>query len=209
MLQSKRTELDLDFLLGEIPTAISQTQSGIERVSKIVKAMKDFSHPGQKEKVMADLNRGIEVTSTISKNEWKYYADLELNLDESIPLVFCNIDEINQVVLNMIVNAAHAIQEKINKTGNTEKGIIKISTSLENDSVLLEISDTGMGIPTDIRGKIFDPFFTTKEVGKGTGQGLAIAHNIIITNHKGSINVDSVNDKGTTFRIKIPVSANK
>jgi two-component system, NtrC family, sensor kinase len=206
---SRRTELDLDFLLEEIPAAISQTQSGIERVSKIVKAMKDFSHPGQKEKIMADINHGINVTSTISKNEWKYYADLVLNLDESIPAVYCNIDEVNQVILNMIVNAAHAIQEKMNKTGNKEKGKIEVSTLSENDFVIISIGDTGNGIPPEIKERIFDPFFTTKEVGKGTGQGLAIAHNIIVKNHCGTINVESVTGEGTTFKIKLPVNIQK
>ena len=205
---NKKAEIDLDFLLEEIPIAISQTESGIDRVSKIVMAMKDFSHPGQKEKVMADINHGIEVTATLSKNEWKYYAELELNLDKNIPMVFCNIDEINQVILNLIVNGAHAIHEKMDKTKNNEKGKIKISTTLEIESVSIEVSDTGVGIPADIKERIFDPFFTTKEVGKGTGQGLAITHNIIIRNHNGSICVESVIGVGTTFRIKIPVKDN-
>jgi two-component system, NtrC family, sensor kinase len=204
-VSKKRSELDLDFLLEEIPSAISQTESGIERVSKIVLAMKDFSHPGQNEKVLADINHGIEVTAAISRNEWKYFADLELNLNGNMPPVLCNIDEINQVILNMIVNAAHAIQDRRSKNNIEDKGKITITTSVENEFVLLEIKDTGSGIPDEIKQKIFDPFFTTKEVGKGTGQGLAIAHTIIIKNHNGTIDVDSDLNQGTTFRIRIPV----
>jgi signal transduction histidine kinase len=155
---------------------------------------------------MADLNHAIEVTSIISKNEWKYYADLELELDKNIPSVFCNIDEINQVILNMIVNAAHAINDKMKDSPIKEKGKIIISTKLVDEKIVIAISDTGAGIPADIKERIFDPFFTTKEVGKGTGQGLAIAHNIIINNHKGSISVDSTFGIGTTFKIYIPVN---
>lgn len=205
LISSKRSEIDLDYILSEVPEAIKQTEVGIQRVSKIVLAMKDFSHHGQNEKIMADINRGIEVTATISKNEWKYYADLELKLAENLPQVYCNIDEINQVVLNMIVNAAHAIQEKQIKNNINEKGKIVISTYATMKEVIIEITDTGNGIPPHIKEKIFDPFFTTKEVGKGSGQGLAIAHNIIIKNHQGSIFVDSVPGVGTTFNIQLPI----
>ncbi|MFZ1520123.1 MAG: PAS domain S-box protein [Ignavibacteriaceae bacterium] len=204
-IKNKRDEIDLNFLLEEIPSAISQTETGIERVSKIVVAMKDFSHPGQKEKVFADINHGIEVTSIISKNEWKYFADLELNFDSYLPPVFCNIDEISQVILNMIINAAHAIQDKMVKTGCNEKGKIIISTTNSNSFATISIIDTGNGIPFEIRERIFDPFFTTKEVGKGTGQGLSIAHNIIVNNHNGTINVESAIGEGTTFTIKLPL----
>lgn len=201
----KRNEIDLDFLLQEIPAAISQTEAGINKVSKIIRAMKDFSHPGQNEKIMSDINLGIEVTVEICRNEWKYSSEIELNLDKSIPLVFCNSDEVNQVILNLIVNASHSIQEKAANTGSTEKGKIKISSFQKDKNVIIEVSDTGMGIPEHIKGKIFDPFFTTKEVGKGTGQGLAISHNIIVNNHNGSIIVETESGKGTTFRIKLPI----
>jgi signal transduction histidine kinase len=167
--------------------------------------MKDFSHPGRKEMVLANINKGIEVTATISKNEWKYFADLEMNLDDNIPPILCNIDEINQVILNLIVNAAHAINEKMIKLAINEKGKISIKSSMDEQYILLEISDTGTGIPPEIKDKIFDPFFTTKEVGKGTGQGLSIVHNIITKNHGGSITVDTVPLQGTTFKMKIPI----
>jgi PAS domain S-box-containing protein len=204
-LKSKKVELDIDYLTSEIPVAISQSRFGIDKVSNIVRAMKDFSHPGLKEKVLSDINRGIEITSIISKNEWKYVAELELNLDDTLPPVFCNIDEINQVVLNMIVNGAHAIKEK-NDSSQSQKGKITIFTELNFENVEIKITDTGAGIKSENISRIFNPFFTTKEVGKGTGQGLAIAHNIIVNNHKGEILVDSVLGEGTTFTIKIPIN---
>lgn len=200
-----KQNIDYDFIKEEIPNAINQSLEGVEKVRKIVLAMKDFAHPGVKTKSFSNLNRGIEVTATISKNEWKYYADLELDLDPDLPFVYCSLDEINQVILNMIVNSAHAIKEKIDK-GKQEKGKITIKTYKENNDAIIIISDTGSGIPDNIKDKIFDPFFTTKEVGKGTGQGLAIAHDIIVNKHKGKIEVESVVGKGTTFKIFLPIS---
>jgi PAS domain S-box-containing protein len=199
-----KEKLDIDFLVAEIPLAIEQSQVGIEKVSKIVRAMKDFSHPGNKEKSYNDINRGIEVTSTISKNEWKYVAEFETDLDSSLPNVYCLQDELNQVILNMIVNAAHAIAEKTNN-GKEGKGKIKIATKQEDNYAIITISDTGKGIKSENLDKIFDPFFTTKKVGKGTGQGLSIVHDIIVNKHSGFINVNSVLDKGTIFKIKLPI----
>jgi two-component system, NtrC family, sensor kinase len=177
---------------------------GIDRVRQIVLAMKDFAHPGIKSKALYDLNHGIEVTVTISRNEWKYVADLETNLDPSLPFIYCSMDEINQVVLNMIVNSSHSIKDMLEK-GREEKGKIVICTRREGEEAVIYISDTGKGISKEIISKIYDPFFTTKEVGKGTGQGLAIAHDIIVNKHKGSIQVESEIGKGTTFIIKIPI----
>ncbi|MCX7874610.1 MAG: PAS domain S-box protein [Melioribacteraceae bacterium] len=199
-----RENYDIDFLLNEIPSAIKQTEEGIKRVTTIIKAMKDFAHPGNKQMAYADINRGIEVTATISKNEWKYYSDLKLELDKNLPLVYCLIDEINQVILNMIINSAHAIEEKF-RNSKEKLGIIKISTTQEGDYVLINISDNGNGINPTIINRIFDPFFTTKEVGKGTGQGLSIAHDIIVNKHKGLITVKSDFGIGTTFTIKLPI----
>ncbi|QQS36951.1 MAG: PAS domain S-box protein [Ignavibacteriales bacterium] len=207
-IQNKKDLLDIIYLLDEIPAAVEQTESGIHRVSNIVRAMKDFSHPGKKEMVLGNINNGIEVTATISKNEWKYIAELELDLDSNLPLVLCNIDEINQVILNLIVNAAQAINEKMINNKMSGKGKILIKTFQDADNINIEISDTGTGIPNEIKDKIFDPFFTTKEVGKGTGQGLSIVHNIIIKNHKGAITVESVLNSGTTFKVKLPVNKN-
>ena len=198
-------ELDLDYLISEIPKAISQSLDGIARVSKLVLAMKDFSHPGRKDKMFSDINKAINGTVTISRNEWKYVAELETDLDQNLPMVYCVIDEINQVILNMIVNAAHAIRDVLDK-GSELKGKIIIKTISEDSFVKIIINDTGTGIPEAVLHKIFDPFYTTKEVGKGTGQGLAIAHDIIINKHKGSIGVDSEVGKGTTITISLPLN---
>jgi PAS domain S-box-containing protein len=198
----KKESMDIEYLRDEIFEEISQSQSGIERVSRIVLAMKNFAHPDLKEKAYSNLNKAIEVTALISKSEWKYVADLELELDSTLALVYCNIDELNQVILNMIINAAHAIKETTN--GNN-KGKITISTRSQENFADIIIADTGIGISPENLERIFDPFFTTKDVGKGTGQGLAIAHNIVVNRHKGAIYVDSVLGEGTTFTIQIPI----
>ncbi len=168
--------------------------------------MREFSHPSEKGKNLAEINHGIETTVIISRNEWKYCAEMELNLDNELPLVFCQIDEINQVILNMIVNAAQAIQEKT-PSGSEQKGKILISTRKWEDKVLITVQDTGNGIPLEIRSRIFDPFFTTKGIGKGTGQGLSMAHNIIVNKHYGRISVDSDLGQGSTFTIELPIKS--
>ena len=197
-------EIDLDYLTEEIPKAIEQSMEGIKRVARIVRAMKEFSHPGSDEKTLIDLNHAIENTITVAKNEWKYVADMETNLDPSLPPVPCLPGELNQVILNMIINAAHAISEVVGKDGG--KGKITITTQKKDDWVEIRIADTGTGIPEDIRDRIFDPFFTTKEVGKGTGQGLAISRSVIVDKHGGSIDVETEVGKGTTFIIKLPLA---
>ena len=202
-IDKNKEKFDVDFLMSEIPIAIEQTQSGIERVNKIIFALKDFAHPSAKEKSLADINRGIEVTCIISKNQWKYVADLETILDPELPYISCLIDEINQVILNMIVNSVHAIEERFGKEPS-ERGKIIIETSQKNDYVEITVKDNGKGIKPENLSKIFDPFFTTKEVGKGTGQGLSIVHDIIVNKHNGSVSVDSEFMKGTTFHIKLP-----
>jgi PAS domain S-box-containing protein len=196
---------DLEYLLAEIPKAISQSAEGIDRVATIVRAMKEFAHPGNTEKAAVNLNKAIESTVTVARNEWKYVADLRTNLDPSLPPVPCLVGEFNQVVLNMIVNATHAIADAVKGTGG--KGTITIGTSHVGDFVEVRIADTGMGIPESIRHKIFDPFFTTKEVGKGTGQGLAIARSVVVDKHHGTIAVESQVGTGTTFIIRLPLTA--
>lgn len=198
---------DLAYLLDEIPRAFTETLEGIEKVSRIVSAMKDFAHPGKMEMKPADINRAVEVTATISRNEWKYAAELEMELDPDLPLVCCAIDEINQALLNMIVNAAQAIKEA--RVGNPlQKGKIVITTKVERDYVNIILSDNGVGIPNSVMDQIFEPFFTTKEVGQGTGQGLSIAYNIIVNKHKGTIKVDSGLGEGTVFTIGLPINPN-
>ena len=196
--------LDLDYLINEIPRALTQTLEGVEAVAKIVRAMRDFSHPGSEEKFKVDLNHSIESTVSVSKNEWKYVADVELNLHSDLPLVSCYVGEINQVLLNLVVNAAHAISEATDE-GKIGKGKITISTKAEEDHVEIFISDTGTGIPESIKTRVFDPFFTTKKVGKGSGQGLAIAYSTIVEKHGGELDFTSEVGKGTTFRILLPI----
>jgi len=204
-MEKLREEIGIDFLVSEIPKAIDQTLDGIARISKIVSAMKDFSHPGETEKTLTDINKAIETTVTIARNRWKYVADIDLQLDDWLPLVPCYVDEFNQVILNLIVNAADAIAEKLGDSGG-EKGKITIITRPGGDYVEIIVKDTGTGIPESIIDKIFDPFFTTKEVGQGTGQGLAISYSVIVDKHKGSIDVKSELGHGTTFIIKLPIN---
>jgi len=195
---------DLPFLIEEIPEAIRQSLEGVERVSKIVRSMKEFSHPGMEEKTAIDINRALESTVTVARNEWKYVADLEMDLDPALPPVPCLPGELNQVFLNMIINAVHAIADVIGD-GSNGKGIIRITTRSQGDSVEIRISDTGSGIPEKIRFRIFDPFFTTKDAGKGTGQGLAISHSVIVEKHGGSLSFETEEGKGTTFIIRLPL----
>jgi two-component system, NtrC family, sensor kinase len=201
-----RQSADLDYLFDEVPKAIQQTLDGVDRVSKIVRAMKDFSHPGLEEKVPLDLNRAIESTVTVARNEWKYIAEMEMAFDDALPPVLCIPGEVNQVILNLIVNASHAIAEKA-EGDESHKGLISISTRADGEFAEVAIRDSGGGIPKEIWDRVFEPFFTTKPVGKGTGQGLAIAHSIIVDKHKGSITFDSEVGKGTTFFIRLPFRA--
>jgi PAS domain S-box-containing protein len=195
---------DCAYLLEEIPKALTQTLEGVSRVATIVRAMKDFAHPESKEKAAADLNKALLSTLTVARNELKYVADVETDFGD-LPLVVCNISDLNQVFLNLLVNAAHAIGEVVKGTG--EKGKIRVRTGVIDKTVLVTISDTGCGIPEAHRNKIFDPFFTTKEVGRGTGQGLAIARSVVVDRHKGSLTFESEVGKGTTFYIRLPLDS--
>ena len=197
---------DMDYLVEEIPRAIHQSLEGVGRVSSIVKAMKEFSHPTM-EMTAVDLNQAIESTVTVARNEWKYVAEVDLDLDRSLPAVPCLPGEINQVVLNMIVNAAHAIAEVVGES--QEKGTIRIRTRLHGEWAEVQISDTGSGMPEEVRARVFDPFFTTKRVGQGTGQGLSIAHAVIVKKHGGVVSVESESGRGTTFRFLLPLVAQK
>lgn len=201
-------EVDIDFLREEIPKALGQSTEGIKRVSHIVQAMKEFSHPGVKEKEWVDLNKAIETTVTVSKNAWKYVAELVMHLDPSLEPVLCMPDEINQVILNLIVNAAQAIEEVVGGDSG-EKGLITIDTHNGGKWVEVRVQDTGSGIPESIRNRIFDPFFTTKEVGKGTGQGLAIAYDVVVQKHGGVLTFETYEGKGTTFIMRLPKQTEK
>jgi PAS domain S-box-containing protein len=195
---------DLEFLREEVPKALEQSADGCQRISGIVKAMKDFSHPGQ-DKTPVDLNRAIASTVTVASNEWKYVAEMQTDFDAQLPPVVCLPGEFNQVILNMLVNAAHAITDVVGDGGG--KGTITVTTRQVDGFAEIRISDTGTGIPPEIREKIFDPFFTTKQVGKGTGQGLAIAHDVIVNKHGGTIAIESEPGKGSTFIIRLPLDA--
>ena len=205
IIHDKYENLEIEYLYDEIPKAIVSTQNGVERVRKIVLAMKNFAHPSGKIKSLNNINNGINDTVIISKNEWKYIADLELKLEPNLHLINCCLDEINQVVLNLLINAAQAIGEVV-KNHDQKKGKITIETKNAGNFIEIIISDTGCGIPKDKLSRIYDPFFTTKTVGKGTGQGLAITHNIIVNNHKGKIFVESNVGAGTTFKLSLPVN---
>jgi PAS domain S-box-containing protein len=197
-------EIDLTYLQTEIPRAIQQSLDGVHRVATIVRAMKDFSHPETEEKTPCDLNRGIESTITIARNEWKYVAETVTDLDPDLPLVTCLPGEFNQVMLNLIVNAAHAIADA-QKADPERKGIITVKTAKVDAWARIDVTDNGAGIPEHVRPRIFDPFFTTKPVGKGTGQGLAIARSIVVDKHGGQLRFDSEIGVGTTFSIRLPI----
>lgn len=195
-------EMEIDFLREEVPKAIDQSLEGLERISSIVMAMKKFSHPGESGMKHMDINDALENTLVVSRNEWKYVADVETELDRTMAPVLCFPDDLNQVFLNVIVNAGHAIAEKVE--GTDQKGRIHIATHDLGDFIEITIADTGTGIPNNNRGRLFDPFFTTKKVGKGTGQGLAISYSVIVDKHQGEIFFDTVEGEGTTFHIRIP-----
>ena len=197
--------LDLEFLHEEIPTAIEQTLDGISRVAEIVRSMKNFAHPGTENKQLCNLNQAIQSTTVVSRNVWKYVSDLKLDLAPDLPQVNCTPGEINQVVLNLIVNASHAIEDKQKALGDESKGLITIHTSQIGDKVKIQVTDSGNGIPSEIRDRIYDPFSTTKEVGRGTGQGLAIARTVIVDKHMGEISFETQDGEGTTFTIILPI----
>ncbi len=190
---------DLEFIRSEVPKALEQSIAGLSRVTEIVTAIREFSHPGSKEKTPTDLNKAVSDTVTISVNHWKYVADLTTDLDEDMLPVSCVPGEINQVILNLIVNAAQAIKAK----DMADKGTITVSTQMQGDLAEIRVTDTGTGIPEHVQGQIFDPFFTTKEVGEGTGQGLSLAHSIIVKKHGGNIRFETRPGVGTTFIVAL------
>ncbi len=197
-------EIELDYLREEIPSAISQAIDGIERVSEIVRAMKEFSHPGVEGMTNVDINNAIQSTITVARNEWKYVADMVTEYDGSLPSVPCLAGEFNQVILNLIVNAAHAIEDVVGD-GVEGKGTITVRTKRVDEWAEVQVQDTGAGIPAPIRQRIFDPFFTTKEVGRGTGQGLSMAHDVVVGKHGGTIDVETEIGQGTTFTLRLPL----
>ncbi|MFH1676440.1 MAG: ATP-binding protein, partial [bacterium] len=205
-VESFANKTDLEYLSEEIPKAIEQSLEGIGRVTRIVSAMKEFSHPGTEEKTPIDINRAIVSTVTVARNEWKYVSEMKLELQEDIPPVPCYGGDFNQVILNLVTNAAHAIADKVGD-GSKGKGLIMVKTRLDGDMAEISVSDTGTGIPENIRERIFDPFFTSKTVGRGTGQGLSIAHAVICEKLGGTLNFETEEGVGTTFFIRIPMGS--
>jgi signal transduction histidine kinase len=200
-LKQQEDLADLEYLRTNVVTSIASTLDGVGRVAKIVQSMKAFAHPDRGERATADLNAALRDTLTVATNELKYVAQVETDFGK-IPPVPCFVSDLNQVFLNLLVNAAHAIGDVVGKTGRL--GLIRVRTYLEGSVVVIAISDTGTGIPEAVRGKIFDPFFTTKEVGKGTGQGLALARAVVVDRHGGSLIFETEMGKGTTFFVRIP-----
>lgn len=201
-LKELEATCDFEFLSREVPKAFERTLEGADRVAGIVRAMKEFAHPDTGEHIAADLNRALATTITVACNEYKYVATVGTDFAE-LPFVTCNIGELNQVFLNLIVNAAHAIQDAGRDVGT---GRIGVSTCVRGEFVDVTVSDNGCGIPQENLDKIFDPFFTTKEVGRGTGQGLAIARSIVVDKHGGSMNVYTRTGVGTRFVVTLPLS---
>jgi two-component system NtrC family sensor kinase len=199
---------DLDYLMKEIPRALEQSLDGVQRVAKIIKGMKEFSHPGSEEKRAIDINKAIETTVTVARHEWKYVADVTTEFALDLPLVPCLIGEFNQVILNLIINAAHAIEAAIAQ-GLREKGEIAICTSRYGAWVQVAVKDNGIGMSPEVRSRVFEPFFTTKPLGKGTGQGLALAHAAIVNRHHGQLWFETEPGQGTTFFLRLPLEVNR
>jgi len=202
-VEKAEDDADLDYILENAPVALDRARDGLGRVAAIVRSMKEFAHPDRKEMALVDINQAIGSTLVIATTEYKYVADMETEFGP-VPPVNCYAGEINQVILNLIVNAAHAIDDVVRGTQN--KGRIRVITRVLDDQVEISIADTGNGIPVEVRSRIFDPFFTTKEVGRGTGQGLAIAHAVVVDKHGGTLHFETEVGKGTTFYIRLPIS---
>lgn len=200
-IQQAEQDADLDYLRERIPGAFDRTVDGIARVRSIVQAMKRFSHVGAGDAAAADVNEGLRTTLVVCRNEYKYVADVDLDLNP-LPDLVCNISELNQVFLNLIINAAQALEEQVEQ--GAERGKIMICSRKRGDTIQIEVADTGPGIPSGLLDRIYDPFFTTKPIGKGTGQGLALAL-AIINRHGGTLECASAPGQGTTFTITLPL----
>lgn len=208
-LVQSHQENDIDFIKEELPLALKDSLEGIQQIRKIVLAMKEFSHPGKGEDEEIDINKSVELSCTVCRNEWKHVANIELNLQPDLPAIKGATSYVNLVVTNLIINAAHAIEEKqYGKMGGvpSELGTITISTEKKAQNIILTIADTGCGMSKEVLDNIFVPFYTTKEVGRGTGQGLHMVHRVVVEIHGGSINVQSEVEIGTKFIITLPIN---
>jgi signal transduction histidine kinase len=200
-------DIDLPFLADELPLAAEQACEGVQRVAELVGGMKEFAHQDAGQIVPTDINRALERTITIARNEWKYAADLETEF-QPLPDVPCIASAIRQVFLNLICNAAHANLERNTTTGRA-RGLIKVSTRCEGDMVVISVSDAGTGIDDAVRRRLFEPFFTTKPAGQGTGQGLAISRSIVCEKHGGQLDFETEVGVGTTFHVRLPLKASQ
>jgi PAS domain S-box-containing protein len=193
---------DVDYMREELPPALARVADGLSRITEIVRSMKNFSHADQREMSAVDLNCAVNSTLVVARSEYRDVADVETDFGE-IPRVTCHGGQINQVVLNLVVNAAHAIGDANKESG--ARGKITVRTREENGRVIISIADTGGGIPEGIRARIFDPFFTTKEVGRGTGQGLSVSRNVVVKGHGGELDFTTELGAGTTFFVRLPI----
>jgi two-component system NtrC family sensor kinase len=195
-------QLDFPFIEQEVPLALNQCSEGLTHISRIVQAMKNFSHPGESDKAPSNINQLIDNVIVIATSEWKYVAEIQRDYEPELEIISCESSSSNQVFLNLIVNAAHAIDEKFGET--QVQGLIRITTKNSDDGTEILIQDNGIGMSADVKQKIYNPFFTTKEVGKGSGQGLAISYSTIVENHGGSIDVESTIGEVSVFIIRLP-----
>ena len=192
--------LDLEYIHERLPGAVSRSRDGLDRVARIVAAMRAFAHPPTDDVEPVDVNEAIRTTLAVCANEYKYVADVETHLSE-VPYALANIGDVNQLLVNIIVNAAHAVGDVVGASG--ERGKITICSRAEDEHTVIDVSDSGTGIPAEVAERVFDPFFTTKDVGRGTGQGLAIARTIV-DRHDGTIGFETQPGRGTTFTVRLP-----
>ena len=202
-IRKLESEADLDFLIDEIPESISQASEGLARVSTIVQAVKQFAHPGSQERQEFDANQAIESTIEVARGQWKYITELKTHFGDNLPKLDGHLGEFNQIILNLIVNAAQAIEE----SGRGNEGLIQIRTRSVDHNLVVDVNDNGCGIPKSIQDRVFEPFFTTKDVGKGTGQGLALCYRIVTQSFNGTIELTSEEGQGTTFSLGFPIEA--
>jgi PAS domain S-box-containing protein len=203
MPQPASVDENVEELRKDLPPALSRMAEGLARIAEIVRSMKDFSRADQEAISEVDLNSAIRSTLVVARSEYKTVADVETQFGD-LPKIVCHGGQINQVILNLVVNAAHAIADVVRRTN--QRGKITVRTRAEGEGVVVEIEDTGGGIPESIRGRIFDPFFTTKEVGRGSGQGLTISRNVIVKGHKGTLDFTTEVGKGSTFVVRLPLN---
>lgn len=201
---SLKEKIDHDFLIEEIPQSVKRVTKGVQRISDIIKALKGFAHPGLDNKKHADIHRTIEDILLISANQWKNDLVIEKHYDERVKGVKCYENQLKQVFLNLVSNAAYAVKQ-YNKANGRDRGTITITTEPIEEGVRIMLADTGGGIPDAIKDRVFDLFFTTKDIGEGTGQGLAISYNVIVEKHQGKLYFDTVPDVSTTFTIELPL----